>query len=299
MSSVKRAARAVAAILCAVSTAGGGAAASQEGWERSPAERLPEEARSALGRFEAFLSGATAISPAFHNGAEVAAAVRRGAAYEPQEFSEGMILYAALAALEDEAFVEAARARADRVGREAMLAELVAAPRSAMRLAGAEEAQALVAAALRRESERLSTAGRAVKQASYDLQRQSWSGAFTPDAARLLAEVKRLGAATGEAARRVPTAAAPAGFGGGPWLATAGAAERAVALAAAMAIGEPADSEAVRPLAGDPASGQCLRMAKLNYHMCLSAAGPHYEGVYCLAQHAMLEPAQCLAKAAG
>ncbi|MFZ5669313.1 MAG: hypothetical protein ACOY4K_07450 [Pseudomonadota bacterium] len=295
MSSVNRAARRAAAVLCAVPVLWSGAAASQEGWEAPPAARLPEEARSALVRFESFLGGVSDLSPRLRSGLEVADAVRKGGAYEPQQFSEGMILYAALAAAEAPDFVDAARRRARAVGREAMIAELVEAPQTAARLAGAREAEARAAAALRREAERLAAGGRAMKQASYDVQAQAWSRAFTPEAARLLAEVKRLG----DAPRPAPAVATPAGYGGGPWLIGAGAVTRAVALAAAMAIGEPADSEAVRPLAGDPAAGQCLRMAKLNYHMCLSAAGPYYEGVYCLAQHAMLEPAQCLTRAAG
>ena len=36
-----------------------------------------------------------------------------------------------------------------------------------------------------------------------------------------------------------------------------------------------------------------LNLAKLNLYQCLAAAGPYYEDIYCLAQHAMLEPAGC------
>ena len=31
----------------------------------------------------------------------------------------------------------------------------------------------------------------------------------------------------------------------------------------------------------------------------MAVAGPHYEDIFCMSQHAMLEPAQCIAKAAG
>jgi hypothetical protein len=40
-------------------------------------------------------------------------------------------------------------------------------------------------------------------------------------------------------------------------------------------------------------------MAKLNLFQCMAVAGPHYEDVFCLSQHAMLEAGQCLAEAAG
>jgi hypothetical protein len=41
----------------------------------------------------------------------------------------------------------------------------------------------------------------------------------------------------------------------------------------------------------------CLRMAKLNLYQCLASAGPHYEDIYCLGQHAMMETAQCVTEA--
>ena len=40
-------------------------------------------------------------------------------------------------------------------------------------------------------------------------------------------------------------------------------------------------------------------MAKLNLFQCLSVAGPEYEDVFCLGQHAVLDTGQCVAGAAG
>ena len=48
----------------------------------------------------------------------------------------------------------------------------------------------------------------------------------------------------------------------------------------------------------DPRSGSCLRMAKLNLYQCLASAGPQYEDIFCLGQHAMYDPGQCVAEAA-
>ena len=50
-------------------------------------------------------------------------------------------------------------------------------------------------------------------------------------------------------------------------------------------------------LMSEPRSGMCVRVAKLNLYQCLAAAGPYYEDIYCLAQHAMLEPAGCASEA--
>jgi hypothetical protein len=41
----------------------------------------------------------------------------------------------------------------------------------------------------------------------------------------------------------------------------------------------------------------CLKMAKLNLYQCLASAGPHYEDIYCLGQHAMIDPGQCVIEA--
>ncbi len=42
-----------------------------------------------------------------------------------------------------------------------------------------------------------------------------------------------------------------------------------------------------------------MKMAKLNLYQCLAVAGPHYEDVFCLGQHALIDTAQCVNKAAG
>ena len=42
-----------------------------------------------------------------------------------------------------------------------------------------------------------------------------------------------------------------------------------------------------------------MKMAKLNLYQCLAVAGPHYEDVFCLGQHALIDTAQCVNDAAG
>ena len=41
----------------------------------------------------------------------------------------------------------------------------------------------------------------------------------------------------------------------------------------------------------------CLRLAKLNLYQCLASSGPHYEDIFCLGQHAMIDPGQCVVEA--
>ncbi|HEY0436867.1 MAG TPA: hypothetical protein VGC92_09515, partial [Phenylobacterium sp.] len=67
-----------------------------------------------------------------------------------------------------------------------------------------------------------------------------------------------------------------------------------VALAALSLLGQEGRD---RSLAADLRTGSCLRLAKLNYHQCLASAGPHYEDIYCLGQHAMIDPGQCVVEA--
>lgn len=290
------AAGAAVATLLAISAIGTGAVVAGTNWEVDPSIRLAPDAQAALTGFRRFMSETTGISPQFRDGGGVATAVRRGASYEPQQFSEGMILYAAMAAMADPDFVEAVQARADEVGRQALVEELSTYPAAAARLPGARDAAARAAAALRREGDALIAAGASVKQASYDLQRQPWSTAFAPNAARLLAEVKALGAARPDGGQAAVVPVSARGYA--RQVAPAGTVDRGLALAALMVLGESADGDRARALEGDIVSGQCLRMAKLNYHQCLAAAGPHYEGVYCVAVHAMMDPGKCVITAA-
>ena len=70
--------------------------------------------------------------------------------------------------------------------------------------------------------------------------------------------------------------------------------DRGLAVAALTILGEPARASG---LMREPRTGMCVRLAKLNLYQCLASAGPHYEDIYCLAQHAMLEPAGCASEA--
>ena len=46
-------------------------------------------------------------------------------------------------------------------------------------------------------------------------------------------------------------------------------------------------------------SSFCLNMAKLNLYQCLAVSKPHYEDVFCLGQHILIDTGACVVKAAG
>jgi hypothetical protein len=74
-----------------------------------------------------------------------------------------------------------------------------------------------------------------------------------------------------------------------------------MALAALAVLGRAGDDQAQRidALLDEPLSAQCLKMAKLNEYQCLAVAGPHYEDLFCLGNHAMMDTGKCIVGAAG
>ena len=239
--------------------------------------------------FETFTRRASAIAPGFSSPDTIAQGLQTGAAYDPKQLQSAMIAYAAMAALQEPAFVAGVK-RAN--GRE--LARWVAAnPYAALSLPGADAAAARANAALARRGQALADAGQRVRKASYSVQHEAWSRARVPNAAERLARVKRAASyqkSDGDSARLV-AAVAEGGRrdGASPIVA------RGVALAALTVLGQ--DGPA-RTLMSEPRSGLCLKMAKLNFHQCLASAGTHYEDIYCLGVHAMAETGQCVVDAA-
>jgi hypothetical protein len=76
---------------------------------------------------------------------------------------------------------------------------------------------------------------------------------------------------------------------------------RGLALAALAVLGQADEEhgEQIVPLLADAQTTECVKMARLNLYQCLSVAGPQYEDVFCLGQHAMMDTGQCVVKAAG
>jgi hypothetical protein len=49
----------------------------------------------------------------------------------------------------------------------------------------------------------------------------------------------------------------------------------------------------------EPNVTSCASMSKLNLYQCLAVAKPHYEDVFCLGQHVMMDTGKCMIRAAG
>ena len=244
--------------------------------------------------FESFMRHARAIDAGFSDPSDVAQALQTGAGHEPGELEAGMIAYAALAALQEPRFVAAVRAGSEHERGE-LARRLAADPQAALALPGGEAAGARASGALYAQGAALFTDGERVKRAAYSVQRQAWAKSKVSDPAGRLSRVKHISQAGYQPRREDPaelqmSLAQPIRRGGAPSTVVA----HAVALAALAVLGEEGKA---RNLMSEPRSGSCLRLAKLNLYQCLASAGPHYEDIYCLGQHAMMDPGQCVVDA--
>jgi hypothetical protein len=283
---------------------GGGLAVARQ--DRSePGVRLASEVVASASAFEHYTRVASAISPRFGGGGHVASALAEGAAYKPEQIEAGMIAYGAIAALQEAAFIDGVRDTARGMGREALVGRLLVSPEAVVEIDGAGQAAARAKAALAERGGSLGQAGRAVKQSAYDIQHDSWSKGLIEDNAGRLDRVKRLSATpfspSDDDAGRLIQAAAGARDGYGQGGALTPITTRSAALAALAVLGAAGDEDVARltPVLSDRKANFCMKMAKLNLYQCLAVAGPHYEDVFCLGQHAMIDTAQCVAEATG
>jgi hypothetical protein len=275
-----------------------------------PPVRLSARVIEEASAYRGYMLRAMTITPAFTDGPSVARSLRTGAAYEPVQFLRGAIAYGAVIAMQDPTFMASVRTfAADPTQRASVAAQLRADPAYAGVFKGADSAAGLVIAALGDEGLQLFNAGKAVKQSAYDVQHANWSKSEIPGRPARLADAKALSASPlpPEAAEKMRLLSAAndgarLGLMGAP---TAGpytpVVLRALAVAALAALGEAGDekTDLIMPLLTDPISGSCLNMAKLNLYQCLAVAKPHYEDIFCLGQHIMMDTGQCLLKASG
>jgi hypothetical protein len=268
---------------------------------------MPREVVSSATAFQTYMSSAARIDGGFADGDGVERGLKTGAAYEPVQLEEGMIAFGAIAALQDGRFVEGVEAAAGHgYQRQAFAERLIYDPYAATQVDGAAEAGERVEAALSAEAEPLASVGAEIKHDAYTVQAQIWSKHAVGDASSRLAEVKSLSrqrAAPSEADNQAMMQAladadpnlqdeAPAPF--------TKLEAKALALAAESVLGyaHGPDRERLSPLLSETDSAFCLKMAKLNLYQCMAVAGPQYEDIYCLGQHALYDTAQCVGEAA-
>ena len=269
---------------------------------------LPQEVVSAATAFDSYMSSAARIDARFSDGQSVARSLKAAAAYQPAQLEEGMIAYGAIAALQDDRFVTGVEQAAGRGEQRAAFAErLIEDPLAATRIDGADAAARRIEAALAAKAAPLVSSGTDVKAAAYSVQHQAWSKIMVSNPQERLAELKSLAAVrvapsddenhammeavAGADPAAAAAAEAPAGF-------TAIEA-RALSLAAESVLGHATGAERDRlsPLLSEADSAECFKMAKLNLYQCMAVAGPQYEDIFCMGQHAMMDTGRCVADA--
>jgi hypothetical protein len=278
--------------------------------DAGPRVAIARRVIDAAGAFDGYMRRASAIRADFNNGATVAHAVALGSVYEPNQLEQGAIAYAALIALQDPLFVQAVQdAGADPAAREAFAARLADQPEWVLMAGAARRSATHVSAVLAHMGAELFEAGAAVKQASYDVQGQEWSKGAIVGGDERLARIKAQSAvpvsllAADQSHLIGSLARYRSGDGASPAEAETATAvvARGMALAALAVLGKAGDDQAQRvdALLNDPTDAECLNMAKLNEYQCLAVAGPHYENLFCLGNHGMMDTGKCIANAAG
>src|ERR1700751_1548755 len=92
------------ALACVLALGAVGISASAH--DEQPQARMAREWVAAASAFESYTTRGSQIAPTFANGRQVAGAVSVGASHEPRQLEAGMIAYAALAAVQEPAFVD-------------------------------------------------------------------------------------------------------------------------------------------------------------------------------------------------
>jgi hypothetical protein len=280
--------------------------------------------------FRGYMHRAGAIDANFQNGEQIQASLKVGVGYEQKHFLSGAMSYGAVLALQDPTFVASVRAfAADPAQRQQVIAQLVADPAYAVGFKGSDTAAARIIDTLGADGLKVYQAGKKVKQSAYDVQRVAWSKGFVTDRDGRLAYAKTASAvpALADTADVVqlqqaalttvaaPAAApAPAANIDAALDATAAPAGprsapppyrplviRSMAVAALAALGAAGDENlaTIDAIMAEPNSASCLNMAKLNLYQCLAVSKPHYEDIFCLGQHIMIDTGACVIKASG
>lgn len=257
-----------------------------------------------------YMAKSATISPTFEDGADIADSLRIAVAYEPEQFLRGAVAYGAVAALQSPEFVSAVRKyAADPATRAKVAADLAADPHYAATLPGADQAAGLVVGAYGEEGRRLFKLGTDVKQAAYDVQHSKWSMADVENRPLRLSQAKALSATPVVGELEETARLQQAAVGAAPLAVTGSPAAppysrmvvRSLTVAALAVLGEAGENRAdlIEAVMLEPTSASCLNMGKLNLYQCLAVSKPHYEDVFCLGQHALMDTGQCLMKGAG
>ncbi|MBU1345648.1 MAG: hypothetical protein KKA16_01715 [Alphaproteobacteria bacterium] len=256
------------------------------------------------------------IQSGFSSPAEVQAALRRGAASDPDQISRGLVAYASILALQSPEFVAGVRqAGATPAERRQVISRVVSDPTYASTLPGAQAAASLIMAVMEQDIEAVARASDAVESDAYAVQsradpRRGWAIAPLDNRQERLQSIKDL-----TTQRVLPDAAETARLSAaanqGEGLATPAmvrvrsgpyptSVSNALAMAALAALGAAGDNARANTdaLQYDRQSQDCLASSKLNLFQCLAASRPSYEEIFCVGRHAMRDLASCARGAA-
>ena len=305
---------AFAALAAGLAVGACGQVSAQEYGDRSapqPASAsLPREVVEAASAYQMFVERAGAIDAHFADGEAIRTAMVTAEMWQPEQLGQGALAYAALLAMQDPGFVGGVRrAAASPAGAETLIRALEADPRQAAAIEGADAAALRINTVLTTQAERLAETGRKVKQSAYDIQHQAWSRQTVPDGAQRLALAKQLAdlpvkPTADDVAHLFQVATSPPSYAGAPTSAPPGytpVVQKALTLAALAILGraDRGELESAGLLRMRGGGGDCMTMARLNLYQCLAVAGPHYEDIFCMGEHALKETGQCLREGAG
>jgi hypothetical protein len=277
-----------------------------------PPTALSANIVQAAADYQAYIRQATGLQSTFADGAQVQSELQTGEAFGSAQLSRGAIAYAAVLALQDPTFVASVKKYAvSDDGRAAMIKLIAENPAYAGQLDGAQSAASLIVAKLTADGEALHTTGSNIKQAAYTMQHDKWSKDLVQDRDGRLALAKQLSlkdmtAGSDDNAQLLHAAVSGEGLNVTPATTTVqppytegvihGLAVAALAILGGAGDGQ--DTQAVA-LLDEQAGPKCLDLAKLNQYQCLAVSKPHYEDVFCLGQHVLMDTGRCVQRIVG
>ena len=277
-----------------------------------PALSLNSGVAEAASIYVAFIRDVSTIQAGFPDAASIQAALRRGASYQPDQLSRGMIAYGAVLALQSPDYVAGVRTFAvDPAQRAEVVARIIADPAYAATLPGADKAAGLIVETLSKDAAAFTAIGEAVEEDAYTIQgrtdpRRRWSVVHITDRDQRLEAVKALSAnqmlpSAEESARLFAAANAGSGLGltggqSGPPYTPAVVNSLAIAALAALGAGGDDARANTEALEIEQNSEFCLNMSKLMLFQCLAASRPSYEDMFCVGRHVLRDLGTCTAQ---
>ena len=240
-----------------------------------PPISLNQGVAEAASIYVAFLREARTIQPGgFPDAESIQAAIRKGASYDAEQLSRGLIAYGAIIAMQSPEFVAGVRQYAiDPAQRQQIVAQIVADPAYAATLPGADAAAGLIASTIGKDSVAMRAIAEGIEQDAYTIQgrsdpRRRWAttpianrevtvgGRQTPVRGQYAALGRGVGSAVRRRQQRDRTGAEPSRKGP-PYTP---AVVRSLAIAALGALGAGGDEARVNTeaLTHEPNSEFCL-----------------------------------------